>query len=95
MSKTFQNYARFEFKGDEAYVKKGSINLLRDVDAAIFDCDGVLIDIRDSYDRAISETVAYILKWFTGYPFPRDMITEEIIFLFRKSGGFNNDWDTC
>lgn len=95
MDRALEKYMRFEFKGDEAYVRKDRVKLLRDVDAAIFDCDGVLIDIRDSYDRAISETVAYILERFTGYPFPRGMITGEIIFLFRKSGGFNNDWDTC
>jgi len=95
MDKTPKNYLRFELDEDEAYVRKDSVSLLRDVDAAIFDCDGVLIDIRDSYNRAISEAVAYILEKFTGYPFPRDMITDEIIFLFRRSGGFNNDWDAC
>jgi len=95
MNRTFENYVRFEFDGEEAYVRKDRVNLLRDINAAIFDCDGVLIDIRGSYDRAITETVTYILERFTGYPFSRALITDEIIFLFRKSGGFNNDWDTC
>lgn len=89
------DYIQFDFEGNGAYVRKDRVDMLTDVDAAIFDCDGVLIDIRDSYDRAISETVSYILGKFTGYPFPSDMLTNEIIFLFRKSGGFNNDWDTC
>ncbi len=95
MDKASESYLRFELDEDEAYIRKDSVNLLGNVDAAIFDCDGVLIDIRDSYNRAISETVAYILGRFTGCAFPKDVITDEIIFLFRKSGGFNNDWDAC
>lgn len=95
MNRVSEDYLTFEFDGDNAYVKRESVSLVKDVDAAIFDCDGVLIDIRDSYDKAVSETVAFILRKFTGYPFAKDMIDEETIFLFRKSGGFNNDWDIC
>jgi len=95
MNRVLENYFRYEFGEDSAYVKKDSASLLRNVDAAIFDCDGVLVDIRGSYDRAISETIAYILTRFTGYPFLRDMIDDHTIFLFRRSGGFNNDWDMC
>jgi len=67
---------------------------LRSVDAVVFDCDGVLIDIRDSYNKAISKAVTYILGGLTGYAFPESLASDEIIFLFRRSGGFNNDWDT-
>ena len=95
MAVAAENYLMLKISGDEAYLRKDKVNLMKDVDAVIFDCDGVLIDIRESYDRAISETVAYILEGFTGCSFPKDLISSEIIFLFRKSGGFNNDWDTC
>jgi len=64
------------------------------VDAVIFDCDGVLIDIRGSYNRAISKATAYIFECLTGCKMPDSLISDEIIFLFRRSGGFNNDWDT-
>lgn len=90
-----EKYLGFRFGGEEAYVRKDRVNLIGGVDAVIFDCDGVLIDIRESYDRAISEAVAYILEGFTGCSFPKDLISNEIIFLFRKTGGFNNDWDSC
>ena len=90
MVKAIEKYLRFEFKEGEAYVKKSIVKLLMSIDTVIFDCDGTLIDIRDSYDRAISETVGYILEKFTGRSFPKETITDEIIFLFRKSGGFNN-----
>ncbi|RLI04530.1 hypothetical protein DRO38_01080 [Candidatus Bathyarchaeota archaeon] len=64
------------------------------VDGVIFDCDGVLIDIRESYNRAISKSVAYILAGMTGCSVPESLISDEIIHLFRRTGGFNNDWDT-
>jgi len=95
MNGTAEKYLTFTFDEDEAYVRKDKAELLKDVDAVIFDCDGVLIDIRESYDKAISEAVVYILEGFTGYRFPQDLISGELVFSFRKSGGFNNDWDTC
>jgi len=95
MNGTAEEYLTFTFDKDEAYVRKDRAELLKDVDAFVFDCDGVLIDIRESYDRAISEAVVYILEGFTGCRFPKDLISGEMVFLFRKSGGFNNDWDTC
>ncbi|MDH5439670.1 MAG: hypothetical protein OEZ48_11080 [Candidatus Bathyarchaeota archaeon] len=95
MNGTAEKYLTFTFDEDQTYVKRNKAELLKDIDAVVFDCDGVLIDIRGSYDRAISETVVYILEGFTGCGLPRDLISNEVIFLFRKSGGFNNDWDTC
>ena len=37
-------------------------NSLNDVDAIIFDCDGVLIDVTNSYDEAIIKTTDFTLK---------------------------------
>ena len=31
-------------------------------DSIIFDCDGVLVDIRKSYDYAINKTISAIMK---------------------------------
>ena len=90
-----EKYLEFKSKIGRAYVRRDKANLLRNVDAAVFDCDGVLIDTKDSYDKTISRTVAYILEGFTAYPFPRDLINDEIVFLFKSSGGFNSDWDVC
>jgi phosphoglycolate phosphatase-like HAD superfamily hydrolase len=80
--------------GVPSYVRRDSLRLLEAVDAVVFDCDGVLIDVRGSYNRAISKAVTYILKNLTGCSFPEDLISDEVIFSFRKSGGFNNDWDS-
>ena len=62
-------------------------------DCALFDIDGVLVDVRKSYNAAIKETVEYVLKFITGNSF-RSLVTDEIILKFRQSGGFNNDTDT-
>jgi phosphoglycolate phosphatase-like HAD superfamily hydrolase len=62
-------------------------------DCALFDIDGVLVDIRKSYNSAIKTTVEYMLKYIAGKSF-RGIVTDQIILKFRQSGGFNNDTDT-
>ena len=63
-------------------------------EAIIFDIDGVLVDVKKSYDEAIIKTVQFILiKSFNinldNFPF-QDMISK-----LRNTGGFNNDIDTA
>jgi beta-phosphoglucomutase-like phosphatase (HAD superfamily) len=62
-------------------------------DCVLFDIDGVLVDIRKSYNAAIKKTVEYMLRSITGRSF-RGLVTDRIILEFRQSGGFNNDTDT-
>ena len=42
-------------------VSESIVDELESIDAVIFDCDGVLVDITESYDTAINKTVSYIL----------------------------------
>jgi HAD superfamily phosphatase len=49
---------------------------LKDIDAVIFDVDGVLIDVRPSYHRAIHET----FQFYTGKPLEE----EDFIFVKKK-----------
>jgi HAD superfamily phosphatase len=62
-------------------------------DCVLFDIDGVLVDIRKSYNATIKKTVEYMLKFITGRSF-QTLVTDQIILKFRQSGGFNNDTDT-
>lgn len=62
-------------------------------DCALFDIDGVLVDIRKSYNAAIKKSVVYMLKSIAGRSF-RGLVTDQLILKFRQSGGFNNDTDT-
>jgi HAD superfamily phosphatase len=49
----------------------------------VFDMDGVLVEVTESYREAIRETV----KHFTGQEVSHDMIQD-----FKNAGGWNNDW---
>ena len=87
------DYLKWKVEDSYWYIKKDCLSKLKSVDAIIFDCDGVLIDIRESYNKAAIRVVNYILKLVTGIDFPIKMISQETIRFFKKSGGFNNDWD--
>lgn len=59
----------------------------------IFDIDGVLIDVNNSYNKTITKTVQNILKDYynieiSNFPY------EKTISKLRQTGGFNNDIDT-
>lgn len=49
----------------------------------VFDMDGVLTEVSESYRAAIVETVAH----FTGQRISRDLIQQ-----YKNQGGWNNDW---
>jgi HAD superfamily hydrolase (TIGR01548 family) len=50
----------------------------------VFDMDGVLVDVTESYRLAIERTVAH----FTGLGIAPELIQE-----YKNRGGWNNDWD--
>jgi phosphoglycolate phosphatase-like HAD superfamily hydrolase len=49
----------------------------------VFDMDGVLVDVTDSYRETIVRTVEH----FTG-----KSVTRELIQDYKNQGGWNNDW---
>src|SRR5579863_8121445 len=49
----------------------------------VFDMDGVLTEVSESYREAIVQTVAH----FTGRKITRDLIQQ-----YKNQGGWNNDW---
>ena len=60
-------------------------------DGIIFDCDGVLIDISESYDLAIRNTAKHILEEY-GIKNPI-LVDSHIIDGFKSTGGFNDEVD--
>src|SRR5258708_33639721 len=52
----------------------------------IFDMDGVLVDVSESYRETIQCTVQH----FTGERISRDFIQE-----IKNKGGWNDDWRLC
>ncbi|HSF50368.1 MAG TPA: HAD family hydrolase [Nitrososphaeraceae archaeon] len=63
------------------------------VTSIIVDIDGVLIDVRRSYNEAIKKTTRFITNHLKKYC-SKNIISDNIISRFRQSGGFNNDTDT-
>ncbi|MBV9612670.1 MAG: HAD hydrolase-like protein [Acidobacteriaceae bacterium] len=52
-------------------------------DVLVFDMDGVLVEVMESYREAIRETVRH----FTG-----ETVSHDEIQNFKNAGGWNNDW---
>jgi HAD superfamily phosphatase len=52
-------------------------------DVLVFDMDGVLVEVSQSYREAIRETVQH----FTG-----ELVSHDLIQDFKNAGGWNNDW---
>jgi len=67
---------------------------LAKVDAVAFDCDGVLIDARRSYDATIKAVVETMVKELTGVRLPLSKVIPKLIAVIRRTGGFNSDWDS-
>jgi len=64
------------------------------LDILVFDMDGVLIDVSESYRKTIAKTVQIYLETCLGFKKGSvPLITEEHISSFKMAGGFNNDWD--
>ena len=90
--KLYEEYLKFKNNNETILVRKNSLKRIADIDAIIFDCDGVLIDVKQSYYKATIETIKYIIDNLTNSKI-EDLVTNEIIHLFKKSGGYNNEWD--
>ncbi|MEM1936586.1 MAG: hypothetical protein QXH14_00260 [Candidatus Caldarchaeum sp.] len=80
--------------GGVSYVRYGSMEKLSSITGAVFDCDGVLIDERTSYDEAIKDAASALLSFLTGMSFNSSDIPSEAIYRVRAVGSFNNDCDT-
>ena len=74
------------------YIDNSGIDVLNKIDAVIFDCDGVLIDVSKSYDQAILKTTQYVLENFAKINDAID-VDFKIIDGFKSTGGFNDEVD--
>ncbi|GAA0212000.1 TIGR01548 family HAD-type hydrolase [Halobaculum roseum] len=54
------------------------------VDTVVLDVDGVLVDVADSYRRAVVESVERLYG---------DTLARPDLQAFKDAGGFNNDWE--
>jgi HAD superfamily hydrolase (TIGR01548 family) len=78
-------------KGQGIFIEDSISETIGQIDGVIFDCDGVLVDVSKSYDLAIKQTTAFILKKFANLE--SIPITTEMIDGFKDTGGFNDEVD--
>ena len=57
--------------------------MVRAPEVIVFDMDGVLVEVGESYREAIREVVRH----FTG-----ELVSHDVIQDFKNAGGWNNDW---
>ncbi len=74
-------------------LNKNILDRLSQVDTIVFDIDGVLIDMRESFRKAICQTVQFYFKKILHFQGCKNLIHPEEIEYFKMAGGFNNDWD--
>jgi phosphoglycolate phosphatase-like HAD superfamily hydrolase len=74
------------------YIRQDKLEALAKVDAIVFDCDGVLLDVRNAYNVAIAATTQRIIEAFTGTVIPESLFDSTLNHAYKRTGGFNNDW---
>jgi phosphoglycolate phosphatase-like HAD superfamily hydrolase len=74
------------------YIDDSIKNEIPKLDAIIFDCDGVLIDVTKSYDLTIHKTAQFIVTNMANISNPIT-IDSKIIDGFKSTGGFNDEVD--
>lgn len=86
------NYIKLENSNGPIYIRKDKLTDLAQVDTIVFDCDGVLLDVRNAYNVAIAATTKHIIRAFTGTEIPEDIFDSTLNHAYKRTGGFNNDW---
>ena len=74
-------------------IKPEAKEIIKNLDAVIFDIDGVLIDVAKSFRATIINTVQFYFSEILKYKGQEILVRVEEIQLFKDAGGFNNDWE--
>ena len=74
-------------------LNKKILDKISQIDTLVFDIDGVLIDVRESFGKAVCQTVQFYFKEILGFQGSQNLIAPEEIEYFKMAGGFNNDWN--
>ncbi len=70
-----------------------SLPALESLDAVLFDIDGVLVEVSDSFRSVISLAVQHYFNKILGIPGESVLVSPDETALFKLAGRYNNDWD--
>jgi phosphoglycolate phosphatase-like HAD superfamily hydrolase len=87
------SYERIVTPQGPAFASASSKDAIASLDSIVFDCDGVLIDTKESYDAAITFTLDSLIRRMFGVSLPWKGNTGLLVQGLRNTGMFNNDWD--
>ncbi len=77
----------------ELFIKQEIFKLLPTLDAILFDVDGVLLDVSQSFRAAICDTTQHYAVHHLGLKSNHPLLTPEETEFFKFAGGFNDDCD--
>lgn len=67
--------------------------MLSQVDAVLLDVDGVIVNVSETFRVVVCETAQFYCERFLGFERDGRLIYPPEVELFKRAGGFNNDWD--
>jgi HAD superfamily hydrolase (TIGR01548 family) len=67
--------------------------MLPQVDAVLLDVDGVIVNVAETFRVVVCETAQFYGEQFLGFERDGRLIDPPEVELFKRAGGFNNDWD--
>lgn len=69
------------------------ISVLKRIKSIVFDVDGVLVDVSQSFRKMIILATDYYFRLKFRVKGRSHLLTFSIVEEFKRIGGFNNDWD--
>lgn len=78
--------------GNGIWANERALATLPQVDTVIFDVDGVLIDVSQSFRQVISRTTQFYMTEVVGWPGGELYLQPTETEHFKRAGGFNSDW---
>jgi phosphoglycolate phosphatase-like HAD superfamily hydrolase len=73
------------------YASQRAASLAEVADLLVFDVDGVLVNVHESFPYAIAHAVQHFL-WERGFTGDEWAVSPEETAWFKAAGGFNSDW---
>ena len=58
-------YIELENSMGTIFIREDKLSEIAKVDTIVFDCDGVLLDVRNAYNVTIAATTKFIINGFT------------------------------